>query len=89
MKGLKEELRRREEKHLRTERAVLSETQQQEINATLVSLKKGDRVAVTHYVSGYYVTEDLTFRKNDPVEHNLVFEEKDVYLNDVSNLIVY
>lgn len=55
LKGLKEELKRREEKMLRIKKEELSEEKIQELSQKIATAKKGDRLIVTFYFSGYYV----------------------------------
>lgn len=55
LKGLREELKRREEKMLCVKKEELSEEKIQELSQKIVTLKKGDRLSVTFYYSGYYV----------------------------------
>lgn len=83
MKGLTEELHRREERHSRVPMKELSETQQQEINTALSALKAGDRAEITYYLVGHYVTETVVFRKNDLYRNVFVAEEKEIPFSDI------
>ncbi len=65
LKGLREELLRRERMRTRVERAVLSETQQKEISDALSTLKKGSSAEITHYIGGNYVTDVYVVKSID------------------------
>lgn len=56
MKGLQEELRKREEKHMRVDKIELSEESQQEISDVLCSLEEGMDVSVRYYSNHHYLT---------------------------------
>lgn len=56
LKGLQEELRRRERKMLREERRQLSEEEAERLSHRLLRLKKGDTVEAVFYEDGYYLT---------------------------------
>ena len=56
LKGLREELKRREEIALRTERRQLSEEESERLSKRLLRLKRGDTVTVEYYDSGHYRT---------------------------------
>lgn len=86
MKGLTEELRKREERHTRVPRAELSETQVAEINETLSSLKPGTKAEVTYYMSGHYHTETLSFVKNDLYRNLLIAEETEILFSDIFDI---
>ena len=83
MKGLTEELRKREERHTRVSRAELSETQIAEINAALSALHAGDTAEITYYLFGHYHTEKLTFVKNDLYKKILITKEKQIPFEDI------
>ena len=83
LKGLHEELRRREEMHSRMERKELSETQQEEINSVLTSLKPGDKIKMTYYASGKYVTVEDVFVKIDMYKKIIVSEEREIFSDDI------
>lgn len=56
LKGLNEELRRREKKMLRQEKRVLFEEEAEKLSARLSRLQAGDCVEVVFYENGYYLT---------------------------------
>lgn len=55
LKGLREELKKREEKRLKEKKKELTEEQILELSKKVAVLKKGDGVAVTFYYDGHYV----------------------------------
>ena len=55
LKGLREELRRREEKHLRVQKKELTEEKEIELSLKIATLKKGDNIVVTFYYNGHYI----------------------------------
>lgn len=56
LKGLNEELRRREKKMLREEKRVLFEEEAEKLSSRLARLKAGDCVELVFYENGYYLT---------------------------------
>ena len=55
LKGLREELKRREEKYLKEKKKELTEEQIEQLSKKVAVLKKGDGVVVTFYYDGHYV----------------------------------
>ena len=56
LKGLREELKKREEKHLKEKKKELSEEEIMSLSQKLIVLKKGDIVAITFFYDGHYIT---------------------------------
>ena len=56
LKGLNEELRRREAKMLREEKRVLFEEEAEKLSSRLARLQVGDEVEAVFYENGYYLT---------------------------------
>ena len=56
LKGLNEELRRREKKMLREEKRVLFEEEAEKLSAHLLRLREGNEVEAVFYENGYYLT---------------------------------
>ncbi len=54
LKGLQEELRKREEKHARVEKKILSETREKELSALLCKVEKGSEAEITFFSGGHY-----------------------------------
>ncbi len=55
LKGLREELKKREEKYLREKKKELSEEKIMELSCMLAVLAKGDEAEITFYHAGHYV----------------------------------
>jgi FKBP-type peptidyl-prolyl cis-trans isomerase (trigger factor) len=55
LKGLREELKRREEKRLKERKRELSEEEIMELSRKIITLKKGERVKLTFFYDGHYV----------------------------------
>lgn len=56
LKGLNEELRRREKKMLREEKRVLFEEEAEKLSSRLARLGAGDHIELVFYENGYYLT---------------------------------
>ncbi|MBQ7364118.1 MAG: YolD-like family protein [Clostridia bacterium] len=56
LKGLQEELRKREKTALRTDRRQLSEEEAEKLSERLLRLQKGMRIEACYYDGGYYRT---------------------------------
>lgn len=87
LKGLREELASREEKRLRQERAVLSDSQQAEISDALSRLKKGSAVTLTRYFDGQYVTEKCVIKRIDSLERFILTENAKIYFDDLFSAV--
>ena len=74
LKGLRGELKKREEKHSRVEKPVLSDTQQQEISESLKNLSFGDEVLVTYYQDGHILNKEDVFKKVDLPFEKIFFQ---------------
>ena len=75
LKGLREELKKREEKHSRIEKPVLSETQQSEISERLKSLLPGDKIRLSYYAVGHILLREDVFIKIDLPFEELVLQD--------------
>ena len=72
LKGLREELKKREEKYLRERKKELTEEKATELSQTLSVIKKGDFVEITFYYLGHYVIVKDVIKSI-----NLVYKYKD------------
>ena len=86
LKGLREELGLREERHTRVEKKELSETQQAEISDTLSSLQKGDLIEVTYYLGGHYITLEAVLDKLDTTAFRLVIADISVPFSEIFSI---
>ena len=55
LKGLREELKKREEKRLKEKKRELTEEKIEELSKKVAVLNKGDGVMVTFYYDGHYI----------------------------------
>ena len=83
MKGLKEALRKKEEKYCRVEKKELSDDEKEELCASLIKINKGDRVQITFYYLGHYLTLDGTvLNKNIPYKYLTIGTQK-IFFDDI------
>lgn len=83
LKGLQEALREKEEKHLRVQKAELSEEMAEEISAKLRKLEKGVNVKVTFYYKGHYVTLQGKVTEKSDVFKYLKIDSFKIYYDDL------
>lgn len=86
MKGLKEELRRREERHTRVPKAELSEESLEELSEMLVSLDIGTEVAIKHYRGGHYWITLGQVQKLDFVHKFLTVSDEKIRFDDIYSI---
>ena len=66
LKGLKEELQRRDERRNRVAKKEVSEERAEEISRELIKIQKGSNVEIVFYRNGsYYELTGCVFAKND------------------------
>lgn len=83
LKGLQDELRRREEKFSRVEKIELCEDKKELISNELLKAEKGSIVEVTFYFNGHYVTlTDKLEGKNFAYKYIVVNNSK-IYFDDI------
>ena len=86
LKGLQEELRDKEEKHMRVEKRELTEETADILSSTLNKLDKGKTVEVEYYKNGRYLCKKgKLIEKNIPYQY-LVIGDLKVYLDDLYEL---
>lgn len=83
LKGLREELSRRERMRTRVERAVLSETQQKEISDALSTLKKGSSAEITRYIGGNYVSDLFIVKSVNAESRFIQTTDSKIYFDDL------
>lgn len=83
IKGLQEELRKREEKHLRVEKKELSNEEQEEISNVIIKLNKGDNVKVEFYYFGHYKTICGEIKKIDFNYKYVMIENEKIVFDDI------
>lgn len=83
MKGLKEALRKREEKHLRVQKIELSEESLEELSSTLLRLEVGTDVMIKYYCNYQYVCTKGIIRKIN-YEYRLLFiDDLKIHFDDI------
>lgn len=83
LKGLQEELRRREEKRLREPRRTLSEEEAERLSRRISRLQKGSFAEITFYEGGHYITRRGEITVLDPVFLFLFLDEKKIFFADI------
>ena len=83
MKGLREALRDREERHLRTERHDVGEEQERENNAVLSRLRIGQRIRTSCYCGFHDVVLTGRVTRLRPEERTLCVDELPLRFEDV------
>ncbi len=83
LKGLQEELRKREERHTRTEKIVLSEEDERKISDTLRKAERGERVKITFFAHGHYYEVQGTVKEISTVGSYVVVEEGKIFFDDI------
>lgn len=86
LKGLREALREKEIEHERKQKKELSEEAAQEIQSVLLKIKKGDKVKISCYESGYYITVEGLISKINYVYRYIVIGEGKVFFDDIYEL---
>ena len=74
LKGLRAELKRRDEIHSRMDKPGLSDTQQAEISEHLKTFRYGDVVCLTYYAAGHVRAVEDVFKKIDLVYDKIYLE---------------
>lgn len=86
MKGLKEALREREERHLRVEKRELSEEAAAQLSAVINKITKGAEVWIEYYRAFHEVTLQGRVNAIDLVYRYLVIGNERVYFDDLYKL---
>lgn len=86
LKGLSEELRKREERHTRVEKVELSEEETADLNDKLCLLTGGDRVEITFYYKGHYLTIEGDVVKMVPQMHYLTIGQTNIPFDDIRSI---
>lgn len=86
LRGLREALVKKEREHERQERGEVSEETAAEIEATLIKLKKGDRVRALIFDDGYYVTVEGQVTNFDVTYRYIKVEDGKIPFSDLYDL---
>ena len=86
LKGLQEELQRREELRTRVEKKELSEEKMERISSALAKIYKQSEVELTFYSGGhYYSLQGTVTAKNDIYKYLIVGEGK-IFYDDIYDI---
>lgn len=86
LKGLKEALREKEEKHSRVERRELSEEQQDELSRVIAKIERGFTVLATYYVRGHYLNLQGKVTDINVVFGYIVIGQTKIFFDDISDI---
>ena len=86
LRGLREALAKKEREHERQERGEVSEETAAGIEATLIKLKKGDRVRALIFDDGYYVTVEGQVNNFDVTYRYIKVEDGKIPFSDLYDL---
>ena len=86
LRGLREALAKKERVHERQERGEVSEETAAGIEATLIKLKKGDRVRALIFDDGYYVTVEGQVTNFDVTYRYIKVEDGKIPFSDLYDL---
>lgn len=83
LKGLQEELRKREERRLMVEKKELCDEEISLINDVLTRLKKGDELEIVFYRNGRYLRLSDRLKKINTTYKYIQTESDTIYFDDV------
>lgn len=83
LKGLQEELRRREERRLRVDKHELTEDETSALNRLLTRLKQGDNIEVVFYKNGAYKRVSGVVKKLNIHYQFLELDSGKIYFDDL------
>lgn len=86
LKGLREELKKREEKHRRVEKTQLSDEQREELCHQLLRLSAGQRAVVVFYYNGHYLEAEGEVTKIDLTMKTITIGEKRILFDDIYDI---
>lgn len=86
LNGLEEALERKRKEIEKEDRVFLSEEKEKEINTTLISLEKNDRVRIKYHNGIKYETKEGVVIKKNEVDETILLENEEIYLSDIVSL---
>lgn len=84
--GLEEALERKRKEIEREDRVFISEEKEREINDTLISLEKNDRVRIKYYNGIKYETKEGVVIKKNEIDNTILLENEEIYLPNIASL---
>ena len=88
LKGLKEELKKREERRLLVEKKEISEEETERISANLLKAEKGDGVKITFYRKGRYVCEEGILTEKNFAHKFIAVNGVRVFFDDINDFCI-
>lgn len=86
LRGLREELRRRELIATRVPRRRLSQESGEKLSRTLVQIRPGDRVLMEFYDQGHYLLLEATVTGKDSLTRTLTVGQEKIRYEDIYRL---
>ncbi len=86
LKGLKEELKKREERHTRVEKTEISDEAREEICSTLAVIAKGAEVKIIFYYLGHYIETTAVVEKINFNEKTISFGGNKILFDDIYSI---
>ncbi len=88
LKGLQEELRKREELHSRAEKRVMDEEALNEISVMLNRIRKGDHVSVEFFYNGHSLKTYGDVVDKKITEKILVLDNASIHFEDIYKITI-
>ncbi len=86
LKGLKEELRKRELKRLKVQKHSLTEYNIEVISTTLKRLKKGSNIDIVFYSDGYYIKSTEVVKDLNLTYKYIKTENVKIFFEDILSI---
>lgn len=86
LKGLKEELKLREERRLKVEKTELTDEMIEEISSKLYQIEKNSKISITFFYNGNYVDLDGYVTSIDKIYKYLVINEEKIFFENIYSL---
>lgn len=84
--GLEEALERKRKEMEKEDRVFLSEEREKEINSTLISLEKNDRVRIKYHNGFKYETKESVVIKKNEIDNTILLEDEEIYFVNIVSL---
>lgn len=86
LSGLREALREKELKHDSEQKREISEERMQEIGEIISTISKGDKINVTCFENGYYITVVAEVLQINLIKKYLVMGDGKIFFNDIYDI---
>ena len=87
LKGLQEELRKREERRSRVEKKVLSEEREEKLSSELLKVRKGARIRLIFYSNGHYLDLEGDVVEVNYTYHYIKMGNEKIFFDDIYEII--